>query len=198
MKWVLLVKLSVVTHIELTTYAVLGNFVMKSIAISSHFHMVMGNGCILFWGLWYSALTFRQDKHLSMYHIISLFIHLCGLGWIENFELWASSNKIFLTPSEAGTYTLPHWAQFSFPHFKNSPIKDFEFKRSNFCVLYIKINKLGFWFSSKASSSKSRKSWSKPRSSNLTCIHATRVSFYGPFTIFNVLGGSYIHVSILR
>ena len=42
-KWALFVNRSIVTHMTSTPLVVLGNFVMKSMVTSYHFHIGMGN-----------------------------------------------------------------------------------------------------------------------------------------------------------
>ena len=50
-KCAILVNLSTMTHIESIPRAVLGNFMMKSIVILSHFHIAMGNSYTLLLGI---------------------------------------------------------------------------------------------------------------------------------------------------
>lgn len=75
MKWALLVNLSKITRIVSIPRGIFGSLVMKSVIICSHFYIRISRGCSLPWGIWCLALTFRQVKHLSLYHATSLFIH---------------------------------------------------------------------------------------------------------------------------
>ena len=57
-----------------TPLAILGNFMMKSMVISSYFHIGMGNSWTLPCRRWCLALTFRKVKHRFTNHAIFHFI----------------------------------------------------------------------------------------------------------------------------
>ena len=69
-----LVRLSTTTQLAFFLEAEMGNPMMKSIEIESHFQVGIASGLNPPMGHWCSALTFGQVKHLSAYPVISLFI----------------------------------------------------------------------------------------------------------------------------
>jgi hypothetical protein len=109
-KWADLVSRSMITHIESLPFWVIGSLVIKSILISSHFHLGTDNDCNRPAGFMWIALTLQQLSHLATYDAISFFIFvpqnfgfrsqyiLLLLGWIDSLDWWASS-KIFVWSS---------------------------------------------------------------------------------------------------
>jgi hypothetical protein len=85
MKWVILVSLSTITQIESFFLAIRGKPTMKSILISSHFHMGIDNG-------WSTPAYFKwlafirwQVSHSSTYLAMSTFMFdhqkFCFKSW---------------------------------------------------------------------------------------------------------------------
>ncbi|KAJ0437845.1 hypothetical protein HanHA300_Chr16g0606951 [Helianthus annuus] len=68
------VKLSTITQIVSWPLGVVGNFIMKSIEICSHFHLGISGCCSRPEGFWYSAFTLAHVKHLPTYTATSPFI----------------------------------------------------------------------------------------------------------------------------
>jgi hypothetical protein len=64
-KWAILVSRSMITQMESKPFAVLGNPTMKSILISSHFHVGIGKDCNGPTALRCMAMTRLQVSHLA-------------------------------------------------------------------------------------------------------------------------------------
>jgi hypothetical protein len=64
-KWAIFVSRSMITQIESYPLVVLGNPIIKSILISSHFHVGIGNDCNGPTAFMCMALTRLQVSHLA-------------------------------------------------------------------------------------------------------------------------------------
>ena len=73
-KWSTLVNLSTATHMESWFSEVLGNPMIKSMLISSHFQEDIGSSCKALAALRWLSLTIWQVSHSDTYLAISLFI----------------------------------------------------------------------------------------------------------------------------
>src|SRR3954470_11089952 len=115
MKCATLVRRSTTTHMESYPHLVLGNPVMKSIPILSHFQSGIGSGCNNPAGFWFSAFTLLHTSHkaicsamsfLRLFHpnlsFMSMYI-LVLPGLIEYGELCASCKISFRSSESCGT-----------------------------------------------------------------------------------------------
>ena len=97
----------------------LGNLVIKSILIISHFHSISPIDWAKHLGLWFSIFICWQLEHLATNSAISFYMPshqyaslpsryiLVNPGWMEYLELWASSRVLSWSPFTLGTHNLP-------------------------------------------------------------------------------------------
>lgn len=117
-KWEDLVNRSIITQMASYPQRVLGNLVMKSIMMCSHFHFGIGNGWSSPPGRWCSILIYWHTKYLKTKSVISLFIPfhqnrgrilwyiLMLLICTTNFELWASIMMYLFSSLSYRTHTI--------------------------------------------------------------------------------------------
>jgi hypothetical protein len=113
-KWADLGSRSIITQIESLPFCVIGSPILKSILISSHFHLCIDNDCNKLAGFMWIALTLQQLSLLATYTTISfILVHqnfdfrsqyiLLLLGWIDSLDRWASSKILVLSSWSLGT-----------------------------------------------------------------------------------------------